>query len=192
MTSPAPAGRVLVLCTGNICRSPYIEHLLRHGLEGTGVTVESAGTGAVVGAPMHEESLRRLAARGLDGSAFRARQVTNELLAAADLVIGATREHVASVAWLVPSAMDRTHSLGDLARALRSSRAGPAAGAGPLVHAVAELAAESRRRRPLDPDSSATDVVDPYLHPLRTWDQMTRQVDDHLPALLDALRPTQW
>ncbi len=189
----ADPGRVLVLCTGNICRSPYVEHLLRDGLTATGTSVASAGTGAVVGAPMHEESLARLAERGIDGAAFRARQVTKELLEQADLVIGATREHVASVAWLLPTAMDRTHSLGDLARALRASRTAPSAGPDTSVaQAVARLAAEHRRRHGLDPRAAHTDVVDPYLQPRRTWEQMTRQVDEHLPAVVEALAGARW
>ena len=46
------AGSILVVCTGNVCRSPYIERRLRHELAGTGIEVTSAGTRALVGHDM--------------------------------------------------------------------------------------------------------------------------------------------
>jgi protein-tyrosine phosphatase len=183
---PAEGGRVLVLCTGNICRSPYIAHLLAAELVGTGVLVESAGTGAVVGAPMHEQSLRLLSDAGLDGLAFRARQVTPELIHAADLIIGATREHAAAVGWLVPEAFDRAHSLGDLAHALRDHAVDLVPGGG-LSH-VFTLAAGHRRAGRLHRSAERTDIVDPYLKPRRVWEQMTAQVHEHLPVVAAALR----
>ncbi|WP_170144128.1 hypothetical protein [Calidifontibacter indicus] len=48
--------RILVVCTGNICRSPYIERVLATQLAGRGYTVESAGTRALVDYPMEPQA----------------------------------------------------------------------------------------------------------------------------------------
>ena len=100
----APSGHILVVCTGNICRSPYLERVLEHELAGTGISVSSAGTGALVGSPIDPESASRLRATGADADGFAARQVTRELVAGADLIIGATREHISEVVPLYPRA----------------------------------------------------------------------------------------
>ena len=97
---PWADGCVPVLCTGNICRSPFIERLLAHALADTSIEVTSAGTGALVDHPIHESSARRLDAAGVPSSDFAARQLTPEMVKAADLIVAATREHVGGAALL--------------------------------------------------------------------------------------------
>ncbi|MFI5956775.1 phosphotyrosine protein phosphatase [Cryptosporangium sp. NPDC051539] len=112
---------VLMVCMGNICRSPMAERLLRLRLdERLGdsdlVEVHGAGTGAWhEGEPMHRRSADEVLARGGDPSGFRARMLTEEMLAS-DLVLTATIEQVSFVAELVPSAASRTFVLGEFAR----------------------------------------------------------------------------
>src|SRR6187549_1394305 len=75
--------RLLTVCTGNICRSPYAAVLLREGLAGVrpgAFEVTSAGTHALVGRPMDESSAERLGAKGLADAEFRARLITPRLL----------------------------------------------------------------------------------------------------------------
>ena len=70
--------RVLVVCTGNICRSPMAEHLLRAGLAARGVEgveVSSAGTHGLVGEPVQQHASAVLTERGIDHSAFAARRL---------------------------------------------------------------------------------------------------------------------
>jgi protein-tyrosine phosphatase len=72
--------RLLMVCLGNICRSPTAEAVLRHKLDAAGlggqVEIDSAGTGDWhVGAPPDERSQRHAARRGYDLSALRARCV---------------------------------------------------------------------------------------------------------------------
>ena len=79
---------ILVVCVGNICRSPMAEALLRDALrEIDGITVASAGLGALVGEPASEHSATLMEERGLDISAHRARQITPDMVHAADLVL---------------------------------------------------------------------------------------------------------
>ena len=88
---------VLFLCTGNICRSPIAEGILRHRLAGKeidSIDVLSAGTFALTGRPAAELAVEIAAGRGVDISLHRSRHVTKQILATADLVIGMERDHI--------------------------------------------------------------------------------------------------
>jgi len=92
--------RILLVCTGNICRSPLAEALLRRTLEErgvAGVSATSAGTGAWDGAPASEGAYLVGLERGLDLSGHRARLLTRELVEEADLILTMARHHRARV-----------------------------------------------------------------------------------------------
>ncbi len=89
---------ILVVCVGNICRSPMAEALLRQALrEQEEITVESAGLGAMVGHAASEHAVDLLAERGVDISAHRARQLTPEMVGIADLVLVMESRHKKSI-----------------------------------------------------------------------------------------------
>jgi protein-tyrosine phosphatase len=116
-----PPVRVLTVCTGNICRSPYAAALLRDGLEWArpgAFEVASAGTHALVGRPMDPSSERLLAERGVKDPSFRARLLNPRLVAAQDLVLVMTAQHRELVLDEVPSAHRRTLGILDLAAGL--------------------------------------------------------------------------
>ncbi len=82
---------VLVICVGNICRSPMAEGLLRQALPRH--TVSSAGLGALVGQPADPIAIELMQAAGVDITAHRARQLRGELMAETDLVLVMELEH---------------------------------------------------------------------------------------------------
>ncbi len=90
---------VLLVCTGNICRSPLAASLLERALRERGleVTVASAGTGAWDGAPASEGAYLVGLERGLDLSGHRARLLTRELVEKAHLILTMARHHRARV-----------------------------------------------------------------------------------------------
>lgn len=113
---------ILAVCTGNVCRSPAIELLLRQqlGPHGT-VRVHSAGTRALIGERIAAHTRDLLEEAGVDTSQFRARQLTGDLIDRADLVLTATRDQRSVVVQLVPSAVRRTLTFLEFVRLLPAS-----------------------------------------------------------------------
>lgn len=108
---------ILTVCSGNICRSPLAEQLLRAGLAGVeGVRVSSAGTIAMVGKGMPAEALALSTRLGVsDAPAHLARQLDAQHIRDADLVLGLSREHRRAVVEIVPAATRRTFTLREFA-----------------------------------------------------------------------------
>lgn len=90
---------ILFVCTGNMCRSPFGEYCLKDRLEqgpedpGRMVTVASAGTMASDGHPAAEDAVSYAVEFGLSLEQHRARQLSEELLDAADMVLVMDRSH---------------------------------------------------------------------------------------------------
>jgi protein-tyrosine phosphatase len=181
------AGRILVVCTGNVCRSPYIERRLAQLLADTDVRIESAGTRALVGEDMQEGSHDALESVGADTTGFVSRQLTHAMLDEADLVITATQRHRRDVVSLNPRALRRTFSLGELADLLRPAELVPD-GDGPWAVTVAEAARHQRGQSPARP-AAESDITDPYGQGHEAYALMTHEVETHLLVVATALRP---
>jgi len=102
--------RILVICAGNICRSPVAEAMLRRVLPQR--EIGSAGLGALVGHGV-EPTARVLAeADGLDVTNHQARQLTVDMLGDADLVLVMSPGQRRAVGELAPQALGKTMLLG--------------------------------------------------------------------------------
>ena len=104
--------RVLVVCVGNICRSPTAEWLLRHRLKRDDIIVESAGLAALVGNPIDPMAESVLLEHGVSASAHSARQISPEMINAADIVLVMDKRHMSAVHAQVPHARGKTFLLG--------------------------------------------------------------------------------
>ncbi len=112
---------MLLVCTGNICRSALGERLGRAyladvlGEDAGAVRLVSAGVQAVVGSAMHPDSA--LVLRGLGGSpdGFVARQLVDDMAIDADLTLTMTRQHRRDVLRMAPRALARTFTLREAA-----------------------------------------------------------------------------
>src|ERR1051326_6708038 len=107
---------ILLVCPGNICRTPLAEALFLKELQARGITnVEavSAGTGAWDGAPASEGAYLVGLEHGLDLSDHRARLLTRDMVQQAELILTMARHHRARVHEL--GGEGRTHVLGEYA-----------------------------------------------------------------------------
>ncbi len=106
--------QILVLCVGNICRSPMAEYLFKQAFEQNGriADVRSAGLDAVIGHPADEHVQRLMRDRGLDLSEHRAVQVNRDMLRWAQLVLIMEESHRAQLRNLDPTASGKVMLLG--------------------------------------------------------------------------------
>lgn len=104
--------RILVVCVGNICRSPTAEHLLRQRLAGSDIQVSSAGLGALVDKPIESHALAILQQHGEQPHEHSARQLTSSLLRESDLVLVMEKRHLQGVSQIAPESRGKTFLLG--------------------------------------------------------------------------------
>lgn len=101
---------VLVVCVGNICRSPMAEAMFEHRLQGTGFS--SAGIGALVGNPMDKTAQDVLASHGVNFGEHWARQVDSNMLYQADLILAMERSHIKHLRQIAPEVHGKTFLIG--------------------------------------------------------------------------------
>lgn len=183
------SGRVLMVCTGNVCRSPFMERRLAQLLPGSSIEVTSAGTAALVGEPIDPGSVAQLASRNCDGSDFTARQLIPEMARAADLVLTAGREHRATVVQLHPKALRYCFTLGDFADLLDGLDVEQVGPDWPGQTQVARIAAAAAARRGLVPPRPAaqSDILDPVHQGPAQFARMAQLIDRALTPVVQAL-----
>ncbi|QJP12115.1 low molecular weight phosphotyrosine protein phosphatase [Pseudomonas multiresinivorans] len=104
--------QVLIVCVGNICRSPTAEHLLRQAVQDYNIVVGSAGLAALVDQPIEQHALATLSQHGQQPALHRARQLTPKILQDADLVLVMERNHLRDINQQSPQSRGKTFLLG--------------------------------------------------------------------------------
>lgn len=175
--------RILTVCTGNICRSPLAEQLLRARLAPLGIAVESAGVSALVGVGMPDPAHEIASQLGVsDADTHVARQVTVDMVRSADLVLAMAREHRRALVELTPAATRKTFTVRELANIAAGitddelrEEIGSATGDDALRAAVGLAAALRGVVAPL-PSPDDLDVVDPYRQPVDVYEKSAGQL----------------
>jgi low molecular weight protein-tyrosine phosphatase len=180
---------VLVICTGNICRSPMAEGFLRsafeHRLGAAAPTVDSAGTLGWEGSPAQAESIVAAREREVDIESHVARRVTPALIERADLVLTMAGEHRDEVVGAVPEATGRAFTLKELVRLVQALPPPAATSSDSLAARVAE--ADSLRRGGFPGNPRDEDIADPLGQPQDTYRAVAWELDDWIHRLADGL-----
>ena len=190
---------VLVVCTGNVCRSPVAEQVLRARFGERFARFSSAGTFALVGAQRPEQAQQLARTLGAEpGPVHAPRMLDADLIDRADLVLALTREHRAEIVRLLPRANRRTVTLREAARLLESLAAAPGIEtdlarlrAQPVPDALRALVPMMLAERGLatpPADPADDDVVDPYRQQQEVYDRSGAQIADAIERIEAALR----
>ncbi|HIF0661271.1 TPA: protein tyrosine phosphatase [Klebsiella pneumoniae] len=101
---------ILVICTGNICRSPIAERILRNLLPS--IKVDSAGTGAMVGHSADETAALIAAKHNISLDNHEGRQLTSAMARNYDLLLVMEHYHVQQINQIAPEVRGKTMLLG--------------------------------------------------------------------------------
>lgn len=179
--------QILFVCTGNICRSPFAELLLKHYLKDTPIRVESAGTRGLTEHEIHRSSARILSKLQITSRHFRSRRLTKSMLEAADLVL--CFEHVQSrqITELLPGASLKTFLLPEFATL---AEAGQAAGLmrgqslSERLRVVRDVAPQLRMNLEVAPE-----VSDPNGQDFAVFHRVATEINDSLIKILTSVSP---
>lgn len=171
--------RVLMVCVGNVCRSPLAERMLaaRAAAAGLDLEVGSAGVDALVGDPIDASAAAELTRSGGSALDFAARQLTPALVAEADLVLTATKDVRVQVLRVAPAAMRRTFTLVEFA-ALCAEGEGESS--------VSDLIAGAARRR-ARVGALDLDVTDPFRRDAEMHRAVARQLEEAVAVIATRL-----
>ncbi|WP_125717063.1 low molecular weight protein-tyrosine-phosphatase [Pseudoalteromonas rubra] len=103
---------VLMVCAGNICRSPTAEYILKKKLDKTAVSVSSAGLTAMKGKPADSMAQALASEQGIDMSQHQGRQLDSALVAQNSLILVMEHRHLDDLCSRYPEARGKTFLLG--------------------------------------------------------------------------------
>jgi protein-tyrosine phosphatase len=191
--------RLLYVCTGNICRSPFAEILTRHLLVGrlggraaAAFDVSSAGVQAVVGSAIHPATREELAPWGLHRAGadrFVARPLDSAMISDAHLVLGANPRHRSLVVERHPAALATSFTLREFARL--AAEVDLAALPAEPVNRAHELVEQVRRRRGVSPPSlpDVDRIPDPMGRPQEAHHEAAVLIEDAVARIVDVIAP---
>ncbi len=109
--------KILLVCTGNSCRSVMAVGLLKVMLEGKGdYKIMTAGTTAIKGMRPTAEAIQVMSEQDIDVSNHRSSPLSNEMIREADLILVMEQAHKENILSRLPSAQDKVHLLTEFGR----------------------------------------------------------------------------
>ncbi len=183
---------ILFVCEGNVCRSVLAAALFRAAdpLPASGVEVRDAGITALVGAPADPLTVDIGHRLGVDMSDHRARQVSDEEIAEASLILTATRAIRSQIVQMHAPAVRYSYSIRQVGRILNNSAHTFDPDAWGHTDALAAFVQfVNQERGPVGRGPAADDdIVDPYGQSLRVHELAAQQIVASIGLLSDALQ----
>lgn len=189
---------ITTVCTGNICRSPLAEQLLRARLADLPATVNSAGTYGLDGVEMPAEAKKLAIHYGVSpemADAHRSRPLTASVLATPDLILAMAREHRRAIVELAPARLRSAFTLREFARLAEDASDAEildaaSAHTDPSARLRAGVAAVAARRGmtapPASPDED--DIIDPYRRSWATYERSGQQLEPAIDQVVRVVR----
>ncbi|MCS5735619.1 arsenate reductase/protein-tyrosine-phosphatase family protein [Herbiconiux daphne] len=179
-----PEFSVLTVCSGNICRSPLAEQILRARLADLpSIEFASAGTFAGEGDRMPDEAAELSVRFGGDPSQHSARYLTEQIVGGSDLILAMSRSHRREIVELVPRKVSVTFTLREFARlseGLPDAEIAEAASRGTTVRAglaeVVALVVSRKGQVGLPSSTDVDDIIDPYRRSAETYERSAAQL----------------
>ncbi len=104
--------KILVVCAGNICRSPMGEAFFKEALADKGYSIDSAGIVGLVNHPADDKAIKVMADIGIDMSEHRGKRLNDKLIAEFDLILVMTQRQVNEVTRQWPFSRGRVFRIG--------------------------------------------------------------------------------
>lgn len=191
--------RILFVCTGNTCRSPMAEAMLRRMAAEKGITIgiRSAGVSTIDGLPVSAGALEALRLRDIDHKAS-SRALTSEAVTWADIVLTMTSGHKRGLLQRFPEAVDKAYTLMEFTHQDKQVLADIAE----LEQLYTELhmkqalgqqltAAERNRLLELERRIPSFDIADPFGGSQNIYNNSAAEIEGALVRLLDKLQARQ-
>lgn len=178
--------RIMFVCTGNVCRSPMGELMMKRYLAGSSIVVSSAGVKGLKSHPIHQSSAKLMTSVGIDSSAFRSRPLTADMAQDSDLILCFEKEQRRDIVSMAPMAVNYTFLVTEFANMCLYSAQQQLVKGRTLEERLQSVIDAASFIRPMIP--APRDVDDPMGKSFDVFCRAAEQTNKALWIILDSMR----